>query len=85
MSIVDAPGELAYPISAFTYVLVYEEQADASKGEELAKFLWWAIHDGQKFGAALHYAPLPSQVVTKIEPKLRQMKSGQQVLLTTKN
>jgi phosphate transport system substrate-binding protein len=85
MSIVDAPGELAYPISAFSYVLIYEEQSDAAKGKELAQFLWWAIHDGQQFGAALHYAPLPSQVVTKTKAQLRQMRSGQQVLLTTKN
>ncbi|MCL2179298.1 MAG: phosphate ABC transporter substrate-binding protein PstS [Proteobacteria bacterium] len=85
VSIVDASGELSYPISAFTYVLVYEEQADLSKGVELAKFLWWAIHDGQKLGAPLHYAPLPSQVVTKIEAKLREMRVGKQMLLTAKN
>ncbi|MCL2625721.1 MAG: phosphate ABC transporter substrate-binding protein PstS [Cystobacterineae bacterium] len=85
VSIVDAPGELSYPISSFTYVLVYEEQADATQGVELAKFLWWAVHDGQKFGAALHYAPLPIQVVTKIEAKLREMHSGKQVLLMTKS
>ncbi|MCL2011647.1 MAG: phosphate ABC transporter substrate-binding protein PstS [Cystobacterineae bacterium] len=81
MSIVDAPGERAYPISAFTYVLIYEEQPDAQKGKALGQFLWWAIHEGQQFGAALHYAPLPSQMITKIEEKLRQMKSNNQVLV----
>ena len=81
MSIVDAPGEGAYPISAFTYILVYEDQTDAVKGKALAEFLWWAIHDGQKFGAALDYAPLPAEVVTKIEGKLKSLKAGGQVLL----
>ena len=85
MSIVDAPGELAYPLGTFTYILVYEEQPDLEKGRELAEFLWWAIHEGQRIGTALHYAPLPSQVVTKIEAKLRCMKSGPQVLLATEN
>jgi len=85
VSIVDAPGELAYPISTFTYVLVYEEQADLEKGRELAQFLWWALHEGQGIGKALHYAPLPSQVVTKIEAKLRGMKFGPHVLLATED
>jgi phosphate transport system substrate-binding protein len=84
VSIVNAPGELAYPISTFTYILVYEEQADAVKGKELAQFLWWAIHDGQRIGTALHYAPLPAQIVTRIEAKLRKMSSGQQALLAAK-
>jgi phosphate transport system substrate-binding protein len=84
MSIVNAPGERAYPISTFTYILVYEEQADAVKGKEMAQFLWWAIHDGQRIGTTLHYAPLPSQIVTRIEAKLRGMSSGQQVLLAAK-
>jgi len=84
-SIVDAPGELAYPISAFSYILVYEEQTDATKGKALAQFLWWAIHDGQRYGAALHYAPLPGEVVSTLEAKLREMKSGQHMLLPEKN
>jgi phosphate transport system substrate-binding protein len=81
VSIVDAPGASAYPISAFTYILVYEEQPDAVKGKALAEFLWWAIHDGQKFGGPLDYAPLPADVVTKIETKLKTLTAGGQVLL----
>jgi phosphate transport system substrate-binding protein len=81
VSIVDAPGDAAYPISAFTYILVYEEQPDAVKGKALAEFLWWAIHDGQKFGGPLDYAPLPAEVVTKVETKLKGLKAGGQVLL----
>jgi phosphate transport system substrate-binding protein len=81
MSIVNAHGDATYPISAFTYILVYEEQPDAVKGKALAEFLWWAIHDGQKFGAPLDYAPLPAEVVTKVEAKLKGLKAGGQNLL----
>lgn len=63
----------AYPIAAYTYLLVYEQAKDPRKGEALARFLWWAIHDGQKYAADLHYAPLPAAVVTKIESRLRKM------------
>jgi phosphate transport system substrate-binding protein len=51
------------------------------KGKALAEFLWWAVHDGQKLGAPLDYAPLPAEVVTKVEAKLKGLKAGGQVLL----
>ena len=81
VSIVDAPGEQAYPIAAFTYILVYEDQKDATKGKAMAEFLWWAIHDGQQFGPDLHYAKLPPQVVTKIEGKLHALTAAGHPLL----
>ena len=83
VSITNAPGDAAYPISAFTYILVYEEAADATKGKALAKFLWWAVHEGQALGAPLHYAPLPPEVVTKVEAKLKALKAGGQVALAS--
>jgi phosphate transport system substrate-binding protein len=76
VSIVDAPGDTAYPISAFTFVLVYEDTADAAKGQALVEFLWWAIHQGQSLGPALHYAPLPPAVVSKVEARLRSLRAG---------
>ncbi len=84
VSIVDAPGDAAYPISSFTYILVYEEQQDATKGTALAKFLWWAIHDGQKLGPPLDYAPLPVEVVARIEGKLKSLRTGSGPLLPGK-
>jgi phosphate transport system substrate-binding protein len=81
VSITDAPGAEAYPISAFTYALVYQDSADRRKAEALAKFLWWAIHDGQSAAAALHYAPLPAAVVAKVEAKLKTLTAGGQPLL----
>jgi phosphate transport system substrate-binding protein len=79
--IIDAPGDASYPISSFTFIMVYEDMADPTKGKTLAQFLWWAVHDGQQLGAALDYAPLPAAVVTKIEAKLKGLKAGGQALL----
>jgi phosphate transport system substrate-binding protein len=70
ISITNAPGENAYPISSFTYILVYKEQQDQAKGKALADFLWWAIHDGQQIARDLLYAPLPENVVKKAEQKI---------------
>jgi len=73
VSITDAPGKQAYPIASFTYLLVYQDAADQAKGEALARFLWWAIHEGQASAAALDYAPLPPAVVAKVEKKLEKL------------
>ncbi|HSB12602.1 MAG TPA: phosphate ABC transporter substrate-binding protein PstS [Blastocatellia bacterium] len=71
VSITNAPGAGAYPISSFTYLLVYKEQQDEAKGKALVDFLWWAIHDGEKMAKDLLYAPLPSQVIEKAEQKIK--------------
>jgi phosphate transport system substrate-binding protein len=73
VSITNAPGKDAYPVASFTYLLIYRDQTDSAKGEALLKFLWWAIHDGEKFAGALDYAPLPHPVVKKIEGTLKKM------------
>ncbi|HSB70263.1 MAG TPA: phosphate ABC transporter substrate-binding protein PstS [Candidatus Methylomirabilis sp.] len=70
VSLTNPPGEDAYPVASFTWLLVYQEQADQTKGLALVKFLRWAIHDGQKFTADLLYAPLPASVVKQIEAAL---------------
>jgi phosphate transport system substrate-binding protein len=71
VSIVNAPGPGAYPIAGYTYILVYREQSDPVRGSVLAKFLWWAIHEGDQTAINLHYAPLPEEVRTKVEVKLK--------------
>ncbi len=71
VSVTDPPGKGAYPISGFTYILVHRDQKDAAKGEALIRFLWWAIHDGQKLAPSLDYAPLPSPAVKKVEATLK--------------
>ncbi len=70
VKIANADGENSYPISSYTYILVYKNQKDAVKGKALVDFLWWAIHDGSKFTEPLHYAPLPDEVVKKVEAKI---------------
>jgi len=73
VSLTNSPGDDAYPIASFTWLLVYKDQSDETKGKALVKFLWWSCHEGQKYAADLLYAPLPSQVVKQIEATLSQI------------
>jgi len=65
VSITDAPGADTYPISSFTWLLVYKTQKDKAKGEAVVKFLKWALTDGQKYTGALSYGSIPQPVVEK--------------------
>jgi phosphate transport system substrate-binding protein len=65
VSITNAPGKDAYPVSSFTWLLIPQQSKDAAKGKILADFLNWMVTDGQKTTAALSYAPLPEGVVQK--------------------
>jgi len=71
VSITNAPGKDAYPVSSFTYFLVYKNQDDEAKGRALVKFLWWALHDGEKMAKDMLYAPLPQEVTAKAETKIK--------------
>jgi len=70
ISIVNAPGQGAYPISSFTWIILYTNQPDASKGKKLVDFLKWALTEGESQASALDYAPLPSSMVTSLMGKL---------------
>jgi phosphate transport system substrate-binding protein len=74
VSITDAPGKDAYPISSFTWLLIPQQSKDAAKGKILADFLNWMATDGQKMTAALSYAPLPESVVQKEKETIKQVK-----------
>ena len=76
VSITDAEGANAYPISSYTYILIYKDQKDAVKGKALVDFLWWALHDGSQFARDLKYAPLPAEIVKRAEAKLNSITSG---------
>ena len=65
VSITNAPGAGAYPVSSFTWLLVPEKIPDASKRDAIKGFLQWMMTDGQKYTESLSYAPLPKAVVTK--------------------
>jgi len=74
VSIVNADAPDAYPISGFTWILVYKNQKDAVKGKALLGFLRWAISDGQKYASELGYAPLPDAIKPMITEKLDSIK-----------
>ena len=71
--ITDQPGKDAYPIAGFTWVLAYVNQDDAAKGETLAHYLWWAIHDGQSFAKDLDYGPLSDDAVKAAEAQIMKL------------
>jgi phosphate transport system substrate-binding protein len=81
VSITNASADRAYPISSFTWILVYKDQPDVAKGKALVDFLWWAAHEGQAMAAPLHYAPLPAELLPLIEAKLKAVKAGGTALL----
>ncbi len=63
VSITNAPGAGVYPISSFTWLLLYENPQDKAKGKVMVEFMKWALTDGQQFATALGYAPVPKNVV----------------------
>ena len=76
VSITNAAGPSAYPISSYTYILVYKNQKDAAKGKALVDFLWWGIHDGEGFAKDLQYAPLPADIVKRAEAKINSINAN---------
>ncbi len=74
VSITNAPGKDAYPISSFTWLLIPVQSKDAAKGKILVDFLNWMVADGQRMTTALAYAPLPENVVAKVKEAIKQVK-----------
>lgn len=77
----DSSNPEAYPISGFTWLLLYEDQKDAARGDAVVRMAWWMIHDGQKYATPLEYAPLKGAAVKKTEVLLKKIKiDGKAVL-----
>ncbi len=76
ISIVNAPGANAYPISSFTWLLVYRNQPDSAKGRMLNEFLRWALTEGSASARALDYPPLPAAMATRLKAQLDSVKVG---------
>jgi phosphate transport system substrate-binding protein len=74
VSITDAPGKDAYPISSFTWLLIPQQSKDAAKGMILADFVNWMLTNGEKMASALSYAPLPDNVAQKVREAVKQIK-----------
>jgi phosphate transport system substrate-binding protein len=73
VSITNAPGKTAYPISSFTWLLIPAQSKDPKKGKIIADFLNWMLGDGQKMTNDLSYAPLPPSVVEKVKATVGQI------------
>ncbi len=75
VDLTDTDAADGYPISGFTWILVYQEQSYANKPEEKAKaavnLLWWMTHEGQKYAEPLHYAPLSKAAAAKAEKLIK--------------
>jgi phosphate transport system substrate-binding protein len=69
--LVDSKNPAAYPISAWTFVIVFQKQADAAKGKTLVNLLWYMSHGAQSSARDLDYSPLPTDVIPKIEAKIK--------------
>ena len=65
VSITNAPGATAYPISSFTWLLIPAQIPDATKRDAIKGFLKWMLEDGQKYNEGLSYAQLPKAVIAK--------------------
>lgn len=73
-SMVNAPGDKAYPISGTTWLLVYEQQKNADKGKKLVEFLNWALTKGETAASSLDYAPLPDTVQQRVLERIKTIK-----------
>ena len=73
VSITNAPGKTAYPISSFTWLLIPVQSKDAARGKIITDFLNWMVTDGQKMTTQLSYAPLPESVIEKVKAAITQI------------
>ena len=84
-SLTDPPAADAYPIIGFSYLIVRQEQAYADRTRErakgLARFLWWAVHEGQAYNGGLFYGSLPQSVVQQAEALIRSLRYEGQPLV----
>jgi len=87
ISITDTESKNGYPISAFTYILVYSDlskannKMDYEKAKTLANLLWWMTHEGQKYTKSLDYAPLSKEAQKNAEKLLKKLNFNGKMLL----
>jgi phosphate transport system substrate-binding protein len=76
VSITNAPGKGVYPISSFTWLLLYQDPKDKAQAKVMVDFVKWMLADGQKFAEPLGYAPLPAEVVKLELAALQKIKAS---------
>jgi len=74
-SMTNAPGNDSYPIAGATWLLVYQQQKDPTKGKKLVEFLKWALTKGEGMARDLNYAPLPDSVQQRVLKRIEDIKS----------
>ena len=81
VSITNAPGRASYPISSFTWLLIYRDNPDAAKARKIRDFLSWMLTpEAQAQALRLHYAPLPAEVVALVRARLDKLTArGQRI------
>lgn len=82
--IVNAQAPDAYPISALTFLLVYQDQQDAGKAKAIGQFLQWAMTEGQTMAEPLFYAPLPEELVRVNQANLSKLTAGGKPVLAAR-
>lgn len=80
-SITNAPGANSYPISTYTYILVWKDQTNQAQGDAMATFFWWVIHQGQALSPKLGYPVLPAGVVAEDEGLIEEMNYNGQAFI----
>ncbi|HYA30864.1 MAG TPA: phosphate ABC transporter substrate-binding protein PstS [Acidobacteriota bacterium] len=79
--ITDSPNPSAYPISGFTWLLVYENQKDSTKADAVAQLASWMITDGQKYAIPLEYAPLKGAATKKALALVKKIKVNGELVM----
>jgi phosphate transport system substrate-binding protein len=73
-SMTNAPGATSYPVSGATWLLVYQQQNDPTKGKKLVEFLKWALTKGEDMSKQLDYAPLPAELRDRVLKRVDEIK-----------
>jgi phosphate transport system substrate-binding protein len=73
VSITNPPGENAYPIASFTWLLVPAKWSDTTKEKAMVDYLNWMLDSGEQMTASLYYAPLPKSVAAKVKAKIKEI------------
>jgi len=85
INLTDPDAKNGYPISGFTWIVVYKDQNYANrskaKAQEVAKLLWWMVHEGQQYSEPLDYSKLPAEALTKAEAQLKSLTFGAEKLI----
>jgi phosphate transport system substrate-binding protein len=74
-NLTDRPGEDSYPICGTIWAVCYQAQPAADL-KKVADFLHWATHEGQRFATSMSYAPLPEELVPRVEQRLQLLKAA---------